>query len=424
MSVRPIIAAISGIAGAQLIGLIFVPLLTQLYSPETFGHVGFILAISAILLPISTLSFPVAIVLAKDETHAKQLNSLSLITALIVTLTTLVIILFCDWANLHLSDKSNANYLYFVPITVFFCACLQIADNWSIRQEAFSVRAKIAVTNSLLINSGKLLLGLVWATPVSLILVTMANPILNAILLIGSIAKNNRLSITSLFYLQYFDWRERVNEYRAFPLYNAPQVFLNALSKGAPVIILGIFFGPASAGWYGLSYTVLMAPVTLISKAIGDVFYSQIAKKNNKQVLTQSLIKYTVLLAIIGIIPSGILLLWGPNLFSLFFGEQWFQAGVYAKWLALWSFFIFINAPSLKAIIILKKQKAAMVINMITMPLRLLALLAGAYFYHSQKLALLGFVVIGITHNALIMLLAYRACKTQHLSRFLEASSE
>ena len=71
MSVRPIIAAISGIAGAQLIGLIFVPLLTQLYSPETFGHVGFILAISAILLPISTLSFPVAIVLAGNSPYAR-----------------------------------------------------------------------------------------------------------------------------------------------------------------------------------------------------------------------------------------------------------------------------------------------------------------------------------------------------------------
>lgn len=422
MSFRPIIAAISGTAGAQAIGLIFVPILTQIYSPETFGYVGFILAISAILLPISTLCFPVAIVLAKNESHARQLSSLSLISALAATLVTfLVILLGIDWISLSLSNKNDAQYLYYVPLAVFFCACLQIADNWSIRKEAFSLRAKMAVTNSLLINSAKLCLGLLWATPVTLMLVTITNPVLNAILLIrGMVKKSNKLtSITSLFYCQAFDWRERAREYKAFPLYQAPQIFMNAISKGGPILVLGFFFGPATAGFYGLSRTILMVPVTLVSKAMGDVFYSRVAKINNEhscQDLSPHLLKYTALLAGIGFIPTLILLLWSPELFSLFFGEQWQQAGVYAQWLAIWSFFMFINAPSLKAIIVLKKQKIALVINMITMPLRLLALLAGAYLFQSEKVALLGFVFVSVAHNIIIILLAYRACITKNTS--------
>jgi O-antigen/teichoic acid export membrane protein len=419
MSFRSVIAAVTGTAGAQAIGLVFVPMLTQIYSPAAFGYVGFILAIAAILLPISTLSLPVAIVVAKNEEHSRQLSSLALMFTVIVTFVTLLFIwFFNDWLRLSLNDKSVAQYFYWIPLAVFFCACLEIADYWSIRKESFSVRAKVAVANSLMINGGKLLLGLLWATPVSLLLLTLINPILNAVLLVFGSMKNRNVasSIGALFYCEAFDWRERVTEYKAFPLFQAPQAFMNAISKGGPILVLGSFFGADSAGFYGLSYTILMVPVALISKAVGDVFYSRIAKVDSCNIIRTHFLRYTSLLACLGFIPLFIIQMWGPYLFTLIFGDLWLQAGIYAQWLSIWSFFIFINSPSLKAIIVLEKQKIAMVINMITMPLRLLALLFGAYFFQSEKVALLCFVFISIGHNIIIIFLAYKASCTQKMN--------
>jgi O-antigen/teichoic acid export membrane protein len=105
-----------------------------------------------------------------------------------------------------------------------------------------------------------------------------------------------------------------------------------------------------------------------------------------------------------------VILLYGPELFLFVFGDGWQKAGVYAQWLSVWTFFILINAPSLKLIIVLKQQKVALAINFLTTPMRVAALYIGGHYYQSEWLALLAFVVVSIAHNTAIILVAYRSC--------------
>src|SRR5699024_4538293 len=120
------------------------------------------------------------------------------------------------------------------------------------------------------------------------------------------------------------------------PVYRAPEMFLNAISQGLPVLMLTAFFGPASAGFYTIGRTVLNIPSQLIGKAIGDVFYPRIAEAaNNKEDLNKLIKKATFVLSGIGIIPFGIVILFGPSLFSFVFGSDWIIAGEYARWISL-----------------------------------------------------------------------------------------
>src|SRR5699024_7480955 len=117
-----------------------------------------------------------------------------------------------------------------------------------------------------------------------------------------------------------------------FPLYRAPETLANAISQRFPVLMLTIFFGPSAAGFYTLGNRVLQQPITLVGKSLGDVFYPRIAEAaNNKENLTKLIIKATLLLGALGIIPFGFIILFGPWLFGIIFGSEWVVAGKYAQ---------------------------------------------------------------------------------------------
>src|SRR5699024_10694305 len=147
-------------------------------------------------------------------------------------------------------------------------------------------------------------------------------------------------------------------KYYDFPLYRAPEQFLNAVSNSLPILILTALFGPASEGFYSIGRTVLSLPTQLIGKSVGDVFYPRIAEAfNNKENIVNLIKKATFALVAVGIIPFGLIVLFGHLLFSLVFGNDWSKAGEYARWLALWSFFGFINRPSVRSLAVLSAQR-------------------------------------------------------------------
>lgn len=416
---KQVIAIISGTSGAQLITLLFSPLLTRLYQPEAFGQVGVFLALAAVLIPIAALTLPMAIVLANTKAEAVRITLLSLGIAVInAGVFTLLIVFNIDVIAQLLNIDSAQSYLYWVPVAVLFAAILQITDNWVIRTQLFKLKAKVAVFHAGVINFLKLGAGLLSPSAIALIAIAIVNPLINALMLISKVRSKLNTEIKPTLLINY-DWRALFIKYRQFPLFQSPQALLNAISQGGPVVVLAALFGPASAGFYSFSRSILALPIMLLGKAVGDVFYGRFADEINKQNYRQVkalFIQSTVLLMLIGLVPLGIVLLWGPELFLFVFGEGWEKAGVYAQWLSLWTFFILINAPSLKLIIVLKRQKLALALNVFTTPLRIAALFVGGYYYQSEWLALFSFVTISICHNIAIIVLAYSSCENKRIS--------
>src|SRR5699024_8453044 len=117
-------------------------------------------------------------------------------------------------------------------------------------------------------------------------------------------------------------------KYYDFPAYRAPETFVNAISQGLPVLMLTAFFRPASAGFYTIGRSTLNIPGRLIGKAVGDVFYPRITEAvNYNENVTSIIKKATLLLILVGFLPFGLVILFGPYLFSLVFGSDWTVAG-------------------------------------------------------------------------------------------------
>lgn len=410
---RSVAVVATGTAGAQAINMLFTPLLTRLYGPEAFGLLGTFVSLLAMAAPLVALSYPIAIVLPRSDKDAKGLVQLSLRIALITSLLAMILlILFNDWVVDTLQVERVAEFLYLLPLAMFFTACLAVGQQWIIRKKFFKLKARIAVLQALWLNLAKSGAGLINPLAAVLILLGTFASALHAVMIFLGLKRYAKAGVQQGYTVDTdnntdetsISLRGLAKRHYDFAIYRTPQVFLNAVSQSLPVLMLASFFGPAAAGFYTLSKTVLALPITVIGGAIASVFYPHI----NEAVLAgrnphKPLAKATLALAGIGCWPFIIVGLFGPVLFSFIFGAEWEIAGEYARWLSLWYFFGFINRPSVGAIAVLRLQKFFLLYEVASVLARVAGLYIGFVVFNDALIAVAIFSVISAAMNFMLV---------------------
>lgn len=384
----------------------FAPFITRLYGPEAFGLLGTFTAIVGVAAPAAALAFPIAIVLPKEDSDALGLARLSILLSFIVALLAAgLIALTSDQFAKSLGVQSVAGLLYLIPLAMIFSAWMQIAQQWLIRKMQFGVVARAAVGHSLILNAAKVGIGWVHAVGAVLILLATLGPALHATLLFLGARRPINANSDSGAPAARSTLRQLAYRYRDFPIYRAPQNLINAASQSLPVLMLAALFGPAQAGFYTLGMLVMGAPSGLLGKAVSDVFYPRItnAARNGENPL-QYILRSTGVMLGIGIIPFGVVVISGPDLFKIIFGEQWSHAGEYARWLALFFLFNFINKPCVASAPVLGIQRGLLFYELFSTAGKLLGLLAGFYWFGSDIWAIALFSISGVATYALMML--------------------
>jgi O-antigen/teichoic acid export membrane protein len=384
--IRNVMIAVSGTAAAQVITMAFSPIITRLYGPEIYGILGVFMAMVGIISPIAALTYPVAIVLPKDDRDAKLLVRISLyVSGIIALFSALVLILFNKQIVSLFHIELISPFLFLIPLVILFSAFLQVTQQWLIRTKQFRVIAKAAFLNALIINATKAGFGFI--TPIAWILVllsTMGNALHAFMLFLGV---NSTLDKKPKELYNFKALKQLAKKHIDFPLFRAPQVFINAISQSLPVLLLSSFFGPAAAGFYSIARNVLNIPIGLIGKSVGDVLYPRFTEAiHTGENIKSLLIKSTLALAAVGLVPFGVVVVFGPWLFGFVFGADWVLAGEYARWLSLWLYFMFINRPSVVAIPGLNLQGKYLIYEVSSILLKILALILGFYLFESNDI--------------------------------------
>ena len=403
--VKNVVIMASGTAFAQIVTMILSPIITRLYGPEAYGLMGVFMAMAVIIAPISSLTFPTAIVLPKEDEEAKSIAKLSLLTSTIIALLSIcIIIFFKDLVIKIFNLESVSNYLFLIPVVIMNAGILQVVEQWLIRKREFRSSAKATFSQAFTTNGGKVAIGFIYPKSSILIVFSALNEGIRAFFML-LYSKSLHLIRTSKMSLNIKEMKKIFVKYKDFPLYRAPQVFANSASQSLPVLMLTAFFGVGAVGFYSIGRTVLSIPSQLIGKSVGDVFYPRITEAaNNKENLPAIIRKATLLMSLVGIIPYGLVFLFGPFLFSFVFGQEWLIAGEYARWLAIWIFFMFINQPSIKALLVLNAQRLHLVFTIVTLIARSLALFLGYYFFENELIAIALFSVSGAVLNILLII--------------------
>lgn len=409
---RNVAVVATGTAAAHAITLIFAPLITRLYGPEAFGVLGTFMALVAMVTPIAALSYPIAIVLPKDDGDAIGLARLSVYLS--VTMAMLVSIALWvggDWLVNLLGVASISAFILLIPLVMLFSAWVQIAHQWLIRKGEFGVVAKVAVAQSLVVNGAKSSIG--WfhpVAPVLIVLATLGQAFHAALLLLGAYRRIRENPVV-LRGATPTPLRTLAHRHRDFALYRSPQVFINAVSQGVPVLLLAGLFGPVAAGFYTLGAMALGLPSALFGKAVSDVFYPKVTEAAHAgKNLSQLIMRSTAVLFAAGLFPFGVVFVFGPDLFGFVFGPEWDPAGEYARWLALFFLFHFINKPSVAAVPVLGIQPGLLIYEGLSTGSKILGMLLGFFCFTSDIWAVALFSIIGvIAYSAMMLWIVWHA---------------
>ena len=408
--VRNVAIVATGTAGAQAIAMAFSPVITRIYSPDTFGAMGTFIAIFDIISPLAALSYPLAMVLPKHDSEAIGLAKISLWIALLTSIAITLALYFFKAPIIHTFNlQSIEPYILLLPITMFFSVLVAITGQWTIRKKLFNLKAKSTIIQSLIINMMKSGLGLISPSAIILIGTTSFGYLLQAGLTWAGIRIKNKKEPKKI--QSNIKFKDLLRQYRDFAIFRSPQILLNSVGQSLPILMLANLFTPASVGFYVLARTVLFVPSNLIGASVAEVFYPKFVEtlhqgKSGREIL----IKACASLAAVGCIPYLIIIAFGPWLFSLIFGDEWREAGEYSRWMSAWLFVVLTTRPIIAAIPALSLQGLFLVFEVIAVAIRIVAILLGYFWFDSALGAIMAFSLSNvIIYSALTALIISKA---------------
>ena len=323
--IRNIITLMAGTTFAQIISLLFLPLLTRLYTPEEFGYLAIYMSTAKILSTISTGRYELAVMLPKDDKGALNLMFLSMGLVIITALVTFIVLLFFKNDLLTLINvKENRNLFFFLPLSILFLGFYQNIYYWTARLKNFKNIARsrlIQSSSTSLINAGG---GISGFGAMGLIFGSISGQFLSTASLFRSLFKDKRTPLKAI------DWplmKKEAAENKNFPFFSLPMGFLNSISGNIIVYVLTIFFTQQLVGFYSNAFRVINYPLNFISSSFTSVFYQKINETANKiKIYT---ISYFANLAAAAIILLPIFF-WGDIIFAFVLGSEWKTAGTLA----------------------------------------------------------------------------------------------
>ncbi len=400
-----------GTAVAQAINIAATPFITRLYGPEAFGLLGVFNSLVVALIPLACLSYETAIVIPKSGRDARALVRLSSVLAVGASAVVAVAAL-AGYNRLGelLGLGASGWYLLLVPVALLAAAIAEILSHWLVRVERFQPLARVAISQSSLAAGASVGLGFLWPNAIVLIAVSTARHFFRAL----------RLALLTQRDLRGSWFRRSGSEdplglkhaavqYRDFPQLELPRVFAERTGEAAPTLILAALFGPAFAGFYELARRIVKLPSSLLAHSISQVYRSRAARAvHDGRSLNRDLLRISGSLLLLGVIPYGVVGVFGPSLFVVVFGPQWDAAGQVARWLALWYLVHVAVQPGTQALKVTRHLRFNLGWAVVANVVKLAALTAAALFTGDPIVAIAVYAVVSIGADIVLIAAAYR----------------
>ena len=349
--VKYVLVLMSGTVVAQVLSLIFTPIITEIYTPEEGAELGLFVRIVTLVAAFATLRYEIALPIIKNNSHSFRLYLMALRTTIVVVLIASFIIVFP--VGFSLSINSSIFYLL-IPIAILFLSIDNLGTNWAIRNKLFKHISYTRLSNSVVANSTKIGLGWLGLGSAGLILGMVAGAFISMLWFVKDFlrAKNEHK----------IAWNSPRNvlvakKNKEFPFVSLPHVLMDLGRDLLIALFILKIFSKEDYGLYDLSFRMLKVPVIFIGVAIGQVFFQKCSQKVNRGEFILPVMKTSVLsLVLLSVIPFTCLFFFGEEIFAYVFSEKWREAGVFAEIMSPWLMVSFISSPITSIPVILKRQ--------------------------------------------------------------------
>ena len=400
------LAVLSGTGVNIIVQILVAPFLTRIYGPEGYGVYALFNALCTNIAMVATFRFPQAFLLPKENENFLALMRIAIITSFSVSIFILIILAIGGETFLRLLNAENLTpYIFVIPFAIFLVAMNQIFGQWQYRLSAF--KKSVAIDTSLLVGVRFFNLAFGWSTggmQFGLVLGDILGKIAGILLSARLIIQENLSQIfenVSLVRL-----KKVFREYKAYPFINLPGVWMVLTSEQLPFFLLSARFGLPSLGLLALSISILDLPKRLFAYSVSAVFYKKAVDLHAESLhqLQLSVKKMFYGLLLLSAVPYTIILIFGPELFSVAFGSDWVMSGKLAQYLALYYVLELICVSFDSIFYILRKERQLFYFQASAFAGRLLVLLLALQYFDNLEMCIAGLAVFNVVLYALQLL--------------------
>jgi O-antigen/teichoic acid export membrane protein len=187
--------------------------------------------------------------------------------------------------------------------------------------------------------------------------------------------------------------RAQAARYREFPKVNAVHALTDQIQANGVTFMIRALFTQKVLGWYGYTMRVLRTPLLFVGRSVSQALYQKASEVLHEGKDLHALVKRTMRqLAWIGLPVFGLIFLTAPPLFGFVFGENWREAGVYARLLSPWLYMNFIMSSLSQLPLLVGEQRKNFLIS-VGYNLLLMGLILAGYWMGDIKK---GFLLVSI----------------------------
>lgn len=362
----------SGSALAAIISFLGIKFITSLYDPEVMGHYGLLTSIITIFSVVASLRYEMAITLPDKEVDSRDVAWVSLIALLVFTvLLGAVLLVVGDEILSFLEAETLLPYIHLIIFGIFAKGLFQAGQFILLSNRKYKKLSTIKVVQAFLVQVITIGYGLWRGDLLGLYLGFLIGNLIAGFISISTVIRTIRQ-------IQLQRLKIQAKRYIKFPTVNSPSTLINSFSAQLPVLILTKFFGSEVVGYYTIAVKLIDAPMNVISQSVSQVYVKAAADSYNSSVASlKNTYENTVKkMALIGLGPAIIAAFLSPWIVTTILGEEWREAGYFVQILLVMKFMQFINHPVSSTFSIINRQELTLYLILISIAIRLAAMLA------------------------------------------------
>lgn len=366
-----------GAVMAQGLTALTLPILTRLYTPDSFSLWALFMSTSAIFSGMATMRYELAVVLPRDRTIAINLAIGGVGIAFVISIIAGLVMWILGPSILKdYKCESVGLWALLLAIIILSTAIYQIGLAWCTREAAFKTYAiaqfllpftiLICQTTSAILwqQSG---MGLITGTVGGQFICTCG---IFFIVLWGNkksfrdVHKANKIGSTLALYKQY-------------PLFMTPYTLLGVTRERLAYFLIGKFGAADSVGFYSIATRLANLPNSLITSTLRPVFFHHAAEKNIKTLENFILISCRILgiIVIVFLAPCIAQATW---LTKIILGTNWGEAAPYVVVLSIPMIPLLMGNWLDRIFDILGRQRTALILEFVFTTLAMIGLI-GSY---------------------------------------------
>lgn len=350
---RSVVVLMTGAVVAQVINLLFSPVISRLFSVEDIAELGVYMRASAFVSAIATAKLELGLPLDKLDRHSFSLYRIALRIAW-MTCVVLSFFLAVGWLMGWVNNTTGLTLLLSIAGS-FVLGFINLGTNWSIRKRKYKSISWNRMINSLSSNVIRVIVGLAGLGAVGLIVATIIGSVLSALVflkeyLFHSASAEKRIPRKKAWVL--------LKMHRDLPLINLPHSLIDLSRELLITFFILSYYDKVTLGSFVFAQMILSVPMAFIGQAFAQVLFNQTAElaKEGKSILP--LMQKTFRTLFVLALPLFTLLFFfGQEMMEWVFGQQWTKAGQFAEILTPLLFVQLLVSPLSNIPIVLNKQK-------------------------------------------------------------------